>query len=138
VRFISSREHLKILLKVFGPDLKHLSFEYCSKEIVNLEDLLPCSKLEDLRFRGYLPNTPLNSNAVDFQWEEFLPRLKILESDVCLGRTWSRIFEEKSTLTSIILNCFHIGTEVSINLLNILVKFKVSNTLYPLYLYILS
>lgn len=98
---------------MFGPHLLDLTLDYISKEVVILEHLQLCSKLESLRFCDYLPNTSTSSKAVEFQWKGFLPKLKKVESNVCLGSTWSRFFEEKFTLTSVILNCLHIGTDVS-------------------------
>ena len=104
---------MKILLKVFGQDLLHLNFNHCSKEVVSFEDLLPCRKLESLRFQRNLPITSVCLQSIKFPPEDFLPNLKSLESNICLGSNWSRIFEEKSTLTSVKLNCVHIGKEVS-------------------------
>ena len=105
-------------MKVFGPDLLHLTLDNIKDTVVNLEHLQPCSKLESLRFRGYQPNTSTSSSkAAQFQWKQFLPQLKSVESDVCLDSIWSRVFEEKSTLTSVDLNCFHIETDVSKNLI---------------------
>ena len=52
-----------------------------------------------------LSNPEINSG-------NFLPYLKNMLSQICLGNK-SRLFEEKSTLVKLELNCSHIGTEAS-------------------------
>lgn len=127
---------MKILLKVFGQDLLDLTFNRCSNEVVTLEDLLSCSKLESLRFQRNLPITSVSLQSIKFPpvTKDFLPNLKSFESNICLGSTWSRIFEEKLTLTSVKLNCVHIGTEVSLNftfrLSILLISYRILMNLY--------
>lgn len=101
------------ILKVFGPNLLHLTLK-CK---INLEDLVYCSRLETLRITRKENDRYSTEPSVDtgstLDAKTFLPLLKTIESDVCLGAHQSRLFEEKCTLTRISLACCHIGTEVS-------------------------
>ena len=101
-------QFVKPILKAFGAGLKRLTFESCEK--INVPDLVYCKQLEALQILGSsclaVKKTDDNLNP-----ESFLPLLKSFESRPCLG-TWSSLFEEKSTLVCLCLNCTHIGIEV--------------------------
>lgn len=101
------------ILKVFGPNLLHLTLK-CK---LNLEDLVYCSRLESLRISRKEAERYSSEPSVDtgstLDAKTFLPLLKTIESDVCLGTHQSRLFEEKCTLIRISLACCHIGTEVN-------------------------
>ena len=94
------------ILEKFGPELQQLEFKRC--EGIKLADLSLCLQLENLRIIAItvLPN------IVDSTVDEatFLPHLKSFESDVCLG-LHSRLFEEKSTLVQLVLECSHVGVD---------------------------
>jgi len=96
------------ILKAFGAGLKRLTFESCEK--INVPDLVYCKQLEALQISGSSCLAEKKTNG-NLNAETFLPLLKSFESHSCLG-TWSSLFEEKSTLVSLCLNCTHIGIEV--------------------------
>jgi len=103
--------YVKLILSAFGPTLLHLSFDYCS--IINLADLVSCPVLDTLRISAISEHSRLLQNPPPGN-TPFLPQLKVIKIQTCLGPFWSRIFEEKSTLTRISLHCCHIGTTVYI------------------------
>lgn len=102
---------VKLILSAFGSTLLHLSFDYCL--LINLADLISCPGLETLRISAIPRHSRLLQNPPP-AITPFLPQLKVIKSVICLGPYWSRIFEEKSTLTRISLHCCHIGTTVYI------------------------
>jgi len=91
--------------------LKKLTLNCC--EDVNLEALLPCSQLESLRLGDSSSLIPAeDQHPIDHS--SFLPNLKTFEAAICLkDGVWASLFELKSSLTRIALNCCHIGTNVS-------------------------
>ena len=100
---------MQIILTVFGPELQQLTYNFCPE--INLEELSPCVKLKQLSILNPRSSLLLNSKGNSPKLD-FLTQLKSLESDTCLGSYWSRIFEEKSSLSHISLYCCHIGTKV--------------------------
>lgn len=96
-----SSKYLTPILELFGPGLKHLELE-CRK--IKLADLSLCYQLDSLRI--------LSRDAVlihhDIDSAAFLPKLKSFHSAICLG-AHSRLFEEKSSLVRLVLNCSHVG-----------------------------
>jgi len=95
---------------VFGPTLKQLTFQQCTE--INLADLASCSQLESLRILNSSIAYPQENEAVLMDSQAlFLPLLKKFKSGTCLG-VYSRLFEQKSTLTHLALVCCHIGTKV--------------------------
>lgn len=104
-------DYVQVILKVVGPKLKHLSIKHFGFD-VDLADLMPCVELESLlikditTFRKKEPAVKLDANL-------FLPKLKSLESEVCLGTHWTRLFEQKPGLTRVALCCCHVGTKGS-------------------------
>lgn len=101
-------------MKVFGKGLQQLTFDCCRD--INLEDLLPYHQLESLRILSPFDSSisSPSSKTVVLASKEYFPHLKSLESQICLGSIWSRVFEEKSTLTIVSVSCLLIGTEVCI------------------------
>lgn len=70
---------------------------------IKLADLSLCKQLENLRI---LYDTTLVHDVIDSA--TFLPKLKSFHSNSCLG-VHSRLFEEKSSLVRLVLNCCHLG-----------------------------
>jgi len=111
--------YVKVILNAFAPTLKHLTFKSCDG--INLMDLIHCRQLESL----FILNCRVSSSLAETKVEpsrlnpsSFLPHLKSVKSDICLG-LWSSLLEGKSELTHVFLNCFHNGTKVkSINLIS--------------------
>jgi len=104
---------IKAVLKAFGPKLKSLAFDSCNN--ISLADLIPCTNLESLKFIKFSSialHEESEQNAA-LTAEDFLPELVSLESSICLGPFASQLFEHKSKLTSVTLNCCHIGAKVS-------------------------
>ena len=99
---------VKSILSVFGPHLKHLTLESCKE--INLQDLMPCLQLETLCLQMKSTLDLEESDPIS-EPESFLPQLKSLESDICLGAL-SHLFEEKPDLTRVVLNCYHVGIKV--------------------------
>ena len=100
------------VLKVIGHQLIDLRFSSCK---VDLFALIPCLQLETLAISNesclLTPDDEILSNP-EVKSRKFLPNLKNLLSEICLGKK-SRLFEEKSTLVNLELHCSHIGTEAS-------------------------
>jgi len=102
--------YMKPILELFGAELQHLDFKGCHR--IKLADLALCHQLQDLRIISSKLHPPLTfiPQQIDDSTVEaatFLPQLKSLESNVCLGHH-SRLFEEKSTLVRLVLNCSHV------------------------------
>jgi len=94
---------------VFGPNLKNLTFRSWSKGPV-IADLVPCICLESLFFSNTCwTDTDFNKPSTHLSAETFLPKLKHFRSSTCLGSSWSKLFEEKSSLVSLDVCCCHIG-----------------------------
>jgi len=98
------------ILKIFGSELLKLQFSFKSKFYVEdlasasrLESLLICSRCE-LMMRS-------KEDAALLRDDNFLPQLKKLESGSCLG-SLSYLFEKKTTLEKLTLECCHIGAEI--------------------------
>jgi len=74
-----------------------------------------CTELEDLCFSS-LTSLHLEADDPSSCWtsDTFFPSLKTFRSHTCLG-IWSSLFEGKSELENLQLNCCHIGTDVIIN-----------------------
>ena len=91
------------VLKVFGPELKQLEFEGFYD--VELADLALCSKLESLNLHktNVWMDPPKETDPTTF-----LPNLKSFQTEICLG-TYSHLFEEKSSLVRLVLNCSHVA-----------------------------
>jgi len=100
----------KAILDTFGPTLKGLSISMCESR-VTLADLVSFANLEYLSIDGPLSVDFNETLPLDLKLERFLPKLKILDSLVCLGKH-SHLFEGKATLTELDLSCCHIGTKV--------------------------
>lgn len=103
---------IKAVLKAFGPKLKSLAFESCN---ISLADLIPCTNLETLKFlkSSSIASLEEGEQNSEITAESFLPELVSLESSICLGPFAAQLFEHKSKLTSVSLNCCHIGAKVS-------------------------
>ena len=84
---------------------------YASIENINLHDLTPCVKLESLRILFDSTISSLPELALPLA-ESYLPNLKKLESEICLGN-WSLLFQEKSSYTHLVLDCCHVATKAS-------------------------
>lgn len=92
------------ILKVFGQQLHNLEVKSCFD--IKLTDLALCSQLESLQIHksSLDPREWISTNDAS----AFLPHLTTFESDSCLGPS-SRLFEEKSSLVSLVLHCSHVG-----------------------------
>jgi len=99
-----------VILKAFGPKLKRLSFHHIAYDF-DLADLMPCVKLETLLIKD-VTTFDEDEPPVKLDANQFLPKLKSLESEVCLGPHWMRLFEQKPGLTHVALCCCHVGTKV--------------------------
>ena len=98
----------KAILHSFGPKLQTLMINYSPKIV--LEDLAVCHNLKNLAiFQMNALNTSGNQTPLNSQ--TFLPNLISFRADICLGDQL-RVFEEKTTLETLYLNCSHIGTTV--------------------------
>lgn len=97
---------MKAILEVFAPTLQHLSLQSCRE--INLAELAPCVKLESLRILELDSSlsTESEQNVSTIKAATFLPSLKSVQSDICLG-CHSLLFEEKSTLIRLVLSCSH-------------------------------
>ena len=104
-------EYINVILKVFGPNLKHLTIE--NSKNVDLAALMTCSQLESLTLKDGVKLKRIPTDHPTLNPGSFLPKLESLESEICLGTYWTRVFEQKSGLTRVALNCCHIGTKVN-------------------------
>lgn len=102
-------DYVQTILKVFGTELLYLEFRFCSKFYV--KDLTSANRLESLSISCFCELLGSTEDPL-LCAENFLPRLKFLESSSCLG-VWSYLFEEKSALVRLVLKCCHIGIETS-------------------------
>lgn len=103
-------DYVRVILKVFGPSLKRVTFDRCKK--INLMDLIPCHQLESLHILGGSSLDEGNENEITrLSPNKLLPKLTSFESCICLG-LWTLWLEGKSELTSVILKCCHNGTKV--------------------------
>ena len=93
-----------------GPKLNHLSIKHFGFD-VDLADLMPCVELESLLIKD-ITTFDKDKPPVKLDANQFLPKLKSLESEVCLGPHWMRLFEQKHGLTHVALCCCHVGTKV--------------------------
>lgn len=110
----------KAVLTSIGAQLLHVTFVSC--ESIEIADLSPCTQLEVLRifFSSSLLKDE-NESKTYSDSETFLPKLDRLESDICLGEI-SRIFEEKSSMTHLDLECCHVNTKANAMNWNDIVK----------------
>lgn len=108
LREIDHSEYLEAIMKVFGWKLKSLELQFCKK--IQLEHLASCTQLEKLKIMGgsILISSARNDPMIRWAPDTFLPLLKSFESDICLG-VWAPIFEKKSTLINLELDCIHTG-----------------------------
>jgi hypothetical protein len=108
-----STNYRKAILLGIGPQLSLLTFVSC--ELIDVTDLIQCTELEVLRiFFSCTLLLPIeNPEEKYFPPGTFLPKLSHLESDICLRLRYSHLFEEKSTLTYLDLECSHVGTKAS-------------------------
>jgi len=100
--------YINLIMSAFGPHLNSLEFWRCTD--IDLQAFAYCTTLERLALIDGC-SFKLKDDGDVTPLAGFLPALKIVYSDSCLG-PWSRFFETKSTLTSLRLNCCHISTEV--------------------------
>ncbi len=101
---------MKNMLLVFGPTLKELLYHSSYPSMV---DFIPCICLESLAF-SYFSSSSLDTYSeppTHLNADNFLPMLKKFKSSCCLGSSWSRLFEEKTSLVSLNLNCCHVGID---------------------------
>jgi len=104
-----SSDYRQVILDRFCNDLMELSYE--SVYNINPLELSSCTKLKSLEM---LERTSLMSHATskgDDQ-DDFLPRLKKLKTNVCLG-SMSRLFQAKSSYTFLDIACCHVASEES-------------------------
>ena len=107
-----SPAYIKPILSALGSHLN--SLEFCNCTQLDLQPFVYCTALEKLTFYDGC-SFKLQDGDVTLS-AGFLPALKNFFSDSCLG-SCSGFFETKSILTSLILNCSHIGTEVLIRIM---------------------
>lgn len=99
--------YVQAILKVFGPELKHLKIDSYFEnglKLVKVAHFAMCSRLESLTIYNFRMKETEDVSALDST--TFLPHLKSFTSDGCLGR-FSPYFEEKSTLVHLDVNCSH-------------------------------
>lgn len=102
-------EYVTPLLQVFGGELISLDVSFSGE--LNMLDLLGCSNLEILHISSKDKNFSLMDSGEmgsSFSPNTFIPQLKEFRSDICLD-AWSYLFENKSSLVQLTLNCCHIG-----------------------------
>jgi len=104
-----SREYVMCILEVFGSNLLHLTIYGRQEDRFNLADFALCPKLESFNLRNCTLDE--NEDVAAFDPATFLPQLKSLTSNCCLGSR-SRFFEDKSSLVSLDLYCSHMGLEI--------------------------
>ena len=96
-------------MEVFGPELLRLSIYGGAEDLFSLADFALCPKLENLSFHNCILDE--NEDVTAFDPSTFLPHLKSIYSSSCLG-SHSRLFEEKSSLVRLDVNCSHLGLEM--------------------------
>jgi len=97
-----------------APSLKKISFFNCQQiEMAYLA--ANCTELKELCF-FHKTSLHLEADEPSSCWtsDTFFPSLKTFRSHTCLG-IWSSLFEGKSGLKNLQLNCCHIETDVIIN-----------------------
>lgn len=107
-----SSRYRQIVLSSIGSQLQRVTFVSC--EAINIDDLTPCNQLKTLQIYFSSSVIDLSKDLVQCVFrnrsQDFLPSLNRFESDICLGET-SAVFEEKSTLTHLELDCCHVNTK---------------------------
>ncbi len=94
------------ILKVFGSELKELKISTrCELSVLNL---LACPKLEILHLDHFCTLLEPNKTDPPLSQSTFLPQIKELNSEICLG-SWSHLLLNKASLVNISLRCCHIG-----------------------------
>ncbi|KAI9555851.1 hypothetical protein GHT06_018368 [Daphnia sinensis] len=114
VTFIKvSPDYRKAILTAIAAQLTQLTFVSCDR--IDIAGLIACKELEVLRI--FLASSlVLQTEDPEERYsppEAFLPKLSRLESDICLHAQYSHLFEEKSSLLHLDLDCCHIGTKAS-------------------------
>jgi len=99
---------VKRILKIFGPELLHLTLWGRREEQLTLADFALCPELENVSISGCTLDE--KEDVAAFDPPTFLPQLKNFDSDCCL-RSRSRFFEAKSSLISLNVHCSHVGLE---------------------------
>jgi len=74
-----------------------------------MADLTHCICLESLVFSEDCELDTDSKPPTHLSSDTFLPKLKHFTSGKCLGTSWSRLFQEKTSLVSLHLRCCHIG-----------------------------
>jgi len=105
-KYIHCPACIKFILNALGPDLRSLTLHYTGEHVGDLISyLVPCTKLENLTILDTLAHpSAFNGPPDDLDLNQFLPSLKQLESNTCLGK-WSPLLESKSTLAKLKLAC---------------------------------
>jgi hypothetical protein len=101
------------VIEIFGKELLSLTLAGC--ENVDPLEFLNCPRLETLKLllsTTLLPDLEpkMELHPLPFSTETFLPNLKTLESDICLG-VFSPFFQEKASLINISIECCHVATQ---------------------------
>ena len=104
---------VKPILNALGHALKSLDI---IESKLDLAQLVPCCYLERLTiWEGCSIINDGADGTASLISLPFLPVLKSFSSSVCLGE-WSPLFESKTSLTKLGLNCSHIGIGVIIQM----------------------
>ena len=102
---------MRIVLTSIGSQLTRLSLIGVTTEHIFISDLQFCSRLEELELPGIVFKEG-DQSTKEIDASTFLPNLKKFKSSGCLG-IYSPLFEEKSALTHLDLDCSHISTTAS-------------------------
>ena len=111
--------YIKPILSALGSNLKILEFLKCTQ--LDLQPLAYCTALEELTF---FYRCSIEDGAAALP-SGFLPALKFFFSDSC---TCTAFFITKARLTSLKLNCCHVGTKVFIRVIYVLPSSRISET----------
>jgi len=105
-----STEYMRPVLNALGPNLKKLTLKRCDFDMAWLSS---CTQLQHLKINCCSLRTDKLATRGHNNWTHatFLPVLTEFQSNVCLQK-WAPVFEEKSTLVKLTLNCCHIATKV--------------------------
>ena len=105
-----STEYARPVLNALGPALKKLTLKRCDFDMAWLSS---CTQLQHLTINCCSLRTDKLITRGHNNWTHatFLPVLTEFQSNVCLQK-WAPIFEKKSTLVKLTLNCCHIATKV--------------------------
>ena len=99
------------MIEIFGKELLSLTLAGC--ENVDPLEFYNCPRLETLKLLLSTTLLPkLELHPLPFSTETFLPNLKTLESDICLG-VFSPLFQEKASLINISVECCHVATQAT-------------------------